>query len=411
MKYIQIKRLFYFSIIIILGVHTTTNCTIFRKYVEDIAELKQSSPQSNNWQLVINIKNNFTNDINNISILEFLLFSLFNYEYDLIVELTRIDKVDLLNKKFKNLLTSITPNIPYAIPLDPVKSNAIEVGTPVFGAIEEKVFRRQPEKIEEDEIDLSNTKFIQVVGTKNPEPDIIWNENTYSAKYHYIQPYINANKQFKLIQPRHTQIQKKEVCALYSIVNAWVLEQLIKTGEAVDADAIFEKSKLIVERIYTNAAEKNEYLEGQIDPNQIFNKLQYFIEDESTQKEFKSHLNTLGIVLHKIFAQKETILPQEIQNTFIGTQVFFDSEDQQPLIPNYVNALKLYMLHNNKHIEHFICNTGGHWILISIVNSPGNEPTMYYIDSSGSPLDGAKRARINFILTLFNQFIENPVFT
>lgn len=44
-------------------------------------------------------------------------------------------------------------------------------------------------------------------------------------------------------------------------------------------------------------------------------------------------------------------------------------------------------------IGHFVVNTGGHWVVFSVVKQPGQEPTVLYMDSINTPLSRNRTAQ------------------
>ena len=51
-----------------------------------------------------------------------------------------------------------------------------------------------------------------------------------------------------------------------------------------------------------------------------------------------------------------------------------------------LDALVENMLTNETMTAHIICNTGGHWVLVTVIKQAGQKPTILYMDSGNAPL-------------------------
>ena len=197
---------------------------------------------------------------------------------------------------------------------------------------------------------------------------------------------ITTTDQFKLLQPSDAQIQIGSTCGTHSIVNAWTIEQLLAEGKEITANNIFNRAISTVDSCGIDAL---------VEPDVVLSRASSFIPDISTRTNFIGRINFLA---HSPFYGYN-----DKYNIYISSP---DGESASNL--SDIRPIISSLSSQPPYIEHFVCNTGLHWILISILHKPGEQPVMYYIDSAGADIDIIRdhTPRRSFVLSLYENFVK-----
>lgn len=148
-------------------------------------------------------------------------------------------------------------------------------------------------------------------------------------------------------------IQQYDVvtCGSRATINAWALQTLINEGRSVTAQAIQDKAQEKEQWVPDETLEVGEITD-------LVNQLVIHNKNENG--------NTIG-------NDNVYILKYENGIESATSEVPFTKEQVQKHI-NLLKPLKQWSLH-------FICNTGNHWVLISLAKQADAKPVLLYLDS------------------------------
>ena len=184
------------------------------------------------------------------------------------------------------------------------------------------------------------------------------------------------------------QRQKGATCGSHAILNAWAIEQLLAAELPITAHNIFTITAPIL-------AKPDYAIDSFIFPDEVCMRIPHFIETKMAQTGFKHRLNflayhNLGVAVGVHYTEKPAAA-----NWFLNL-------GQIPLMKEQLEK----MMSISPHVQHFIYNTGAHWVLASIVQKPHSSTKLYFIDSAESAVD-ADEVRSRFVLSLYENFVKS----
>lgn len=354
-------------------------------------------------------------DINNVAVVIYLLNKLFKVPYSEIVKADLKTKQDTLLSKFKSLgMTSDTamdskPFSDYVLMatrsmsnltiINTLKSNRDKNNVAILLYLLHKLFGDEYKDLAKIDFDtkqavlLGRLTTLDKISKLEPIPlsssavaasDSYDGSNIEAEKTEFNR--ITATDQFKLLQPSAAQIQKGNTCGTHSIVNAWTIEQLLAKNKEITANNVFDRAINTV----TNCG-----IDALVEPDIVLSRASSFIPNIITRTNFIKRINFLAHSPFYGYNDKYNVYIASPDGTSIAA-----INSIKPKIRSLSSRLP--------YIEHFVCNTGLHWILISILHKPGELPIMYYVDSAGAPITVARdhTPRRSFVLSLYENFVK-----
>lgn len=196
------------------------------------------------------------------------------------------------------------------------------------------------------------------------------------------------------------QRQEGDTCGSHAIINAWAIEQLLKEKKEITAVNIFEITAPYFGSLsyeYTKTNEDypiNEFIEDNEICNQQIPKL---IEDKFEQTNFKKRVMFVGY--HSLEGIESGV---NITGLADSPNWFLHSGS----IAEIASQIKV-LLTLKPHVQHFVYNSGGHWVLASVVQQPGQDAVIYFIDSMGNKaIDEDDPIMSRFVLSLYENFVK-----
>jgi hypothetical protein len=194
---------------------------------------------------------------------------------------------------------------------------------------------------------------------------------------------------FKTLGLVDGQRQHGATCGSHAIANAWAIDQLLQEGTEITAANIYTKTSNFIHSKYAI----NKFIFSPEVACRVPH-IPYFTTHNSEQDAFTKRINFLAY--HNV-GQKIGVHYTEKPSP----PSWFSNQGHLPFMREQLET----MMEAEPHVQHFIYNTNGHWILASVVQKPGTEPKVYFIDSDGGSATGDE-VRSRFSLALYNNFVK-----
>jgi len=163
--------------------------------------------------------------------------------------------------------------------------------------------------------------------------------------------------------------QGSNQCGSRSVANALAIQDLIMSGQSLNSSTIKAQA-------------------SQYDRILINHTLEWF---EVANLAHRNNLFNAHIMARIPQKQKEAVYPYVIYST--------DGQEHS------LDDLAASLLTHETMTAHIICNTGGHWVLVTIIKQEGKIPQMLYMDSGNGKLQD------NSVATAFIHFLYNTCLT
>jgi hypothetical protein len=148
------------------------------------------------------------------------------------------------------------------------------------------------------------------------------------------------------IQQIHVTQQKGSSCGYHAVYNAQSVETLVLDGTPITSSAVIQEARQYQQHIQRNALITDELIDlaNQLDIDNF-----YCVDGGQ------------GL-------------------TFAGSSAGAQDGNR------FLQAVRTQNQHINPLIGHFIVNTGGHWVVFSVIKESGEQPVIIYTDSLNTPL-------------------------
>lgn len=324
------------------------------------------------------IKATLTANFTNIVFIEIILKNLFGVEY------SKIIKDDFKNKKtyVENKLNKLEKLkiADTADTLEPEIKNTLEPETAL-------VVNKEPIKTEASEVLLYDVYDDSRTGPLIPQEENSLKEMKADTAH------------FKDLKIVDGQRQKNATCGSHAIINAWAIEQLLKDHKEITAANIFEITAPYF-------IEGSEYpIDRFIHSEEVCEQIPKFIEKQIDQTDFKNRLNFLSYYYGNVIDRRGFVL--EEVGVHLTDKFTSDKSFEYSFRISDLSAQYKALLARPPHVEHFLFNSRAHWVLASVVQEPGKNRVIYYIDSlGGSPLSKFNPKVARFVISLYENFVK-----
>lgn len=215
------------------------------------------------------------------------------------------------------------------------------------------------------------------------------------------------NSHFKDLKLVPGQIQHGVTCGSHAIINAWAIEELLTKSRKITAANIFEITRPFFShesQKYTKTGEPY-VINNFIHANEICGQIPKLIENELDQINFQDRLNFLGYHTANIGVGQMLAIEEagvHLQDKFTSDETFLNFQVMSKMRDKYKSLLQI-----PPYVEHFIYNSGNHWVLASVVQKPGTDAIIYFIDSlDRGAIDINHPIITRFILSLYENFVK-----
>jgi hypothetical protein len=335
------------------------------------------------------VKQTVSNNHNNVAFLEIVLKTIFGFDYAMLI------RTNFGNKKlnFQSKLKKIdTPIIPVKTPR---KQEPVIVTKPYLPVITDKTPIPAKRVVVEPE---QKDAYADVRTGPLIPAEIALLREMESDHAHF--------RDLGIVEGQH---QKGVTCGSHAIINAWAIEQLLTTGQEITAANIFA-----ITAPYFGAESATYTKTGRYYPinhfihvEEICTQIPKLLQTELEQTDFKNRLNFAGYHTADIGTGRKGVVLEEagvhLQDKFTTDEDFLNLQNMSWMRDQYKQLLA-----KPPHVEHFLYNSGGHWVLASVVQRPGEDAVVYFIDSMGSEaLNRYSPITSRLVLSLYENFVKN----